>query len=93
MKQGLLGDCWFLCACAALQKSRHLLDQVSVFLSAVHGKEVGARRLNPCCVGLCQAAGQGSGEPALGSQASGRPLPPGSIPPGSASPAPGSPDN
>lgn len=30
MKQGLLGDCWFLCACAALQKSRHLLDQVSV---------------------------------------------------------------
>nr|XP_023498515.1 calpain-10 isoform X3 [Equus caballus] len=30
VKQGLLGDCWFLCACAALQKSRHLLDQVSV---------------------------------------------------------------
>lgn len=29
MKQGLLGDCWFLCACAALQKSQHLLDQVS----------------------------------------------------------------
>lgn len=29
VKQGLLGDCWFLCACAALQKSRHLLDQVS----------------------------------------------------------------
>lgn len=29
MKQGLLGDCWFLCACAALQKSRHLLEQVS----------------------------------------------------------------
>lgn len=28
VKQGLLGDCWFLCACAALQKSRHLLDQV-----------------------------------------------------------------
>nr|KAF6336240.1 calpain 10 [Myotis myotis] len=27
VKQGLLGDCWFLCACAALQKSRHLLDQ------------------------------------------------------------------
>lgn len=30
MKQGLLGDCWLLVACAALQKSRHLLDQVSV---------------------------------------------------------------
>ncbi|XP_033279771.2 calpain-10 isoform X6 [Orcinus orca] len=28
VKQGLLGDCWFLCACAALQKSQHLLDQV-----------------------------------------------------------------
>ncbi|XP_047401518.1 calpain-10 isoform X1 [Sciurus carolinensis] len=28
VKQGLLGDCWFLCACAVLQKSRHLLDQV-----------------------------------------------------------------
>nr|XP_005005745.1 calpain-10 isoform X3 [Cavia porcellus] len=28
VKQGLLGDCWFLCACAALQKSRHLLDRV-----------------------------------------------------------------
>ncbi|XP_059559819.1 calpain-10 isoform X4 [Myotis daubentonii] len=28
VKQGLLGDCWFLCACAALQKSRHLLEQV-----------------------------------------------------------------
>ncbi|XP_012665892.1 calpain-10 isoform X2 [Otolemur garnettii] len=28
VKQGLLGDCWFLCACAALQKGRHLLDQV-----------------------------------------------------------------
>ncbi|XP_020030540.2 calpain-10 isoform X2 [Castor canadensis] len=28
VKQGLLGDCWFLCACAALQKCRHLLDQV-----------------------------------------------------------------
>ncbi|XP_051695308.1 calpain-10 isoform X2 [Oryctolagus cuniculus] len=28
VKQGLLGDCWFLCACAALQKHRHLLDQV-----------------------------------------------------------------
>ena len=41
VKQGLLGDCWFLCACAALQKSRHLLDQVSVFLSAVRRKEVG----------------------------------------------------
>ncbi|KAM8789033.1 calpain-10 [Rhynchonycteris naso] len=28
VKQGLLGDCWFLCACAALQKSRSLLEQV-----------------------------------------------------------------
>ncbi|KAM5228557.1 calpain-10 isoform 2-T2 [Ctenodactylus gundi] len=28
VKQGLLGDCWFLCACAALQKSQHLLHQV-----------------------------------------------------------------
>ncbi|XP_032336589.1 calpain-10 isoform X3 [Camelus ferus] len=27
VKQGLLGDCWFLCACAALQKSQHLRDQ------------------------------------------------------------------
>ncbi|XP_013363556.1 PREDICTED: calpain-10 isoform X1 [Chinchilla lanigera] len=27
VKQGLLGDCWFLCACAALQKSRHLLER------------------------------------------------------------------
>ncbi|XP_028926069.1 calpain-10 isoform X1 [Ornithorhynchus anatinus] len=30
VKQGILGDCWFLCACAALQKSKHLLDQVIV---------------------------------------------------------------
>ncbi|KAM6178713.1 calpain-10 [Rhynchocyon petersi] len=28
VKQGLLGDCWFLCACAALQKCRRLLEQV-----------------------------------------------------------------
>ncbi|XP_036757151.2 calpain-10 isoform X3 [Manis pentadactyla] len=28
VKQGLLGDCWLLCACAALQKSQHLLNQV-----------------------------------------------------------------
>ncbi|XP_006151979.1 calpain-10 isoform X1 [Tupaia chinensis] len=28
VKQGLLGDCWLLCACAALQKHRHLLEQV-----------------------------------------------------------------
>uniref|UniRef100_A0A673SVB7 Calpain-10 n=1 Tax=Suricata suricatta TaxID=37032 RepID=A0A673SVB7_SURSU len=28
VKQGLLGDCWLLCACAALQKSQHLLEQV-----------------------------------------------------------------
>ncbi|XP_044097915.1 calpain-10 isoform X5 [Neovison vison] len=28
VKQGLLGDCWLLCACAALQKSQQLLDQV-----------------------------------------------------------------
>ncbi|CAD7686689.1 unnamed protein product [Nyctereutes procyonoides] len=28
VKQGLLGDCWLLCACAALQKSQYLLDQV-----------------------------------------------------------------
>ncbi|XP_032713558.1 calpain-10 isoform X5 [Lontra canadensis] len=27
VKQGLLGDCWLLCACAALQKSQQLLDQ------------------------------------------------------------------
>ncbi|XP_051943160.1 calpain-10 isoform X2 [Hippocampus zosterae] len=27
-KQGLLGDCWFLCACSALLKNRHLLDKV-----------------------------------------------------------------
>ncbi|XP_054975932.1 calpain-10 isoform X2 [Sorex araneus] len=28
VKQGLLGDCWFLCACAALSRSRRLLHQV-----------------------------------------------------------------
>ncbi|XP_032387382.1 calpain-10 isoform X1 [Etheostoma spectabile] len=27
-KQGLLGDCWFLCACAFLLKSKHLLNKV-----------------------------------------------------------------
>ncbi|MEE6495852.1 hypothetical protein FKM82_002162, partial [Ascaphus truei] len=27
-KQGILGDCWFICACAALQKCDHLLNQV-----------------------------------------------------------------
>ncbi|XP_019712387.1 calpain-10 isoform X2 [Hippocampus comes] len=27
-KQGLLGDCWFLCACSVLLKNRHLLDKV-----------------------------------------------------------------
>ncbi|XP_030312395.1 calpain-10 isoform X4 [Calypte anna] len=28
VKQGLLGDCWFLCACVALQKSKYLLNKV-----------------------------------------------------------------
>ncbi|KAG2462267.1 CAN10 protein, partial [Polypterus senegalus] len=28
VKQGILGDCWFLCACAALQCNDHLLKQV-----------------------------------------------------------------
>lgn len=27
-KQGLLGDCWFLCACAFLLKNKHLLNKV-----------------------------------------------------------------
>ncbi|XP_061152255.1 calpain-10 isoform X1 [Syngnathus typhle] len=27
-KQGLLGDCWFLCACSVLLKNKHLLDRV-----------------------------------------------------------------
>ncbi|XP_057714308.1 calpain-10 isoform X2 [Corythoichthys intestinalis] len=27
-KQGLLGDCWFLCACAVLLKNKHLMDKV-----------------------------------------------------------------
>ncbi|XP_077370295.1 calpain-10 [Festucalex cinctus] len=27
-KQGLLGDCWFLCACSVLLKNKHLLDKV-----------------------------------------------------------------
>ncbi|XP_017554656.2 calpain-10 [Pygocentrus nattereri] len=27
-KQGILGDCWLLCACTMLLKSRHLLEQV-----------------------------------------------------------------
>uniref|UniRef100_A0A4W3HXR2 Calpain 10 n=1 Tax=Callorhinchus milii TaxID=7868 RepID=A0A4W3HXR2_CALMI len=28
IKQGLLGDCWFLCACETLRKNRPLLDKV-----------------------------------------------------------------
>ncbi|MBN3280774.1 CAN10 protein, partial [Polyodon spathula] len=28
VKQGILGDCWFLCACTMLEKNRHLLDKV-----------------------------------------------------------------
>ncbi|XP_048460530.1 calpain-10 [Rhincodon typus] len=28
IKQGLLGDCWFLCACEALRKNRQLLDKL-----------------------------------------------------------------
>ncbi|XP_029471250.1 calpain-10 isoform X2 [Rhinatrema bivittatum] len=28
VKQGILGDCWFLCACTALQKNEHLLNKV-----------------------------------------------------------------
>ncbi|XP_039930149.1 calpain-10 isoform X3 [Hirundo rustica] len=28
VKQGILGDCWFLCACVALQKSKYLLEKV-----------------------------------------------------------------
>ncbi|XP_062439256.1 calpain-10 isoform X2 [Rhea pennata] len=28
VKQGILGDCWFLCACIALQKSKYLLNKV-----------------------------------------------------------------
>ncbi|XP_023674237.1 calpain-10 isoform X3 [Paramormyrops kingsleyae] len=27
-KQGILGDCWFLCACTALLKNKHLMDKV-----------------------------------------------------------------
>lgn len=27
-KQGLLGDCWFLCACTVLLKRQHLLNKV-----------------------------------------------------------------
>ncbi|KAM4694875.1 calpain-10 [Discoglossus pictus] len=27
-KQGILGDCWFICACSALQKNPHLLSKV-----------------------------------------------------------------
>ncbi|XP_077581342.1 calpain-10 isoform X2 [Stigmatopora nigra] len=27
-KQGLLGDCWFLCACNVLLKNKHLMDKV-----------------------------------------------------------------
>ena len=57
VKQGLLGDCWFLCACAALQKSQHLLDQVSAtvhflsdpcFLSARVGRKQEAAKLLLC---------------------------------------------
>lgn len=29
-KQGILGDCWLLCACNVLLKSRYLLDQVHI---------------------------------------------------------------
>lgn len=28
-KQGILGDCWLLCACDMLLKSRYLLDRVN----------------------------------------------------------------
>lgn len=28
VKQGLLGDCWFLCACTFLLKNKHLLNKV-----------------------------------------------------------------
>ncbi|XP_065530459.1 calpain-10 isoform X3 [Lathamus discolor] len=28
VKQGILGDCWFLCACVALQKSKYVLNKV-----------------------------------------------------------------
>lgn len=71
MKQGLLGDCWFLCACAALQKSRHLLEQVSatlrfppalIVLSAVHRKEVGGQAsepLVPWCSTVAASVGRG----------------------------------
>lgn len=38
MKQGLLGDCWFLCACAALSRNCRLLYQVDP--RAVGGEDV-----------------------------------------------------
>lgn len=48
VKQGLLGDCWLLCACAALQKSQRLLEQVPA--------SRGAR----CCLpGRCAQEGSG----------------------------------
>lgn len=81
MKQGLLGDCWFLCACAALQKSRHLLEQVSVTVRAsllpsssclpCTGRKQEARQLTPVCCGAVLwplSVGHGT-EP--GSQATG----------------------
>lgn len=71
VKQGLLGDCWFLCACAALQKSRYLLEQVSdsagfssaIFLSAVHRKEAGGQAAEPLALrGSAALLGLGSGK-------------------------------
>ncbi|XP_053506922.1 calpain-10 isoform X5 [Ictalurus furcatus] len=37
-KQGILGDCWLLCACNMLLKSRYLLDQVMPPGQCVWGK-------------------------------------------------------
>lgn len=71
VKQGLLGDCWFLCACAALQKSRYLLEQVSdsagfssaIFLSAVHRKEARGQAAEPLALrGSAALLGLGSGK-------------------------------
>lgn len=65
MKQGLLGDCWFLCACAALQKGRHLLHQVS---AAMRVPPALSSALSSVC-----GAQQGYGGLVLGGQAAGSP--------------------
>ncbi|XP_055964319.1 calpain-10 isoform X3 [Sorex fumeus] len=71
--QGLLGDCWFLCACAALSRSRRLLHQALRVLRAPVGRAGGRRAGGPDRraggalepEGCCQAPGGRPGAPHL----------------------------